>query len=215
MSYIITYTMMTGVSERVVATPQEVSESIDALKAAGAGPIVVEREDNGQRTVLRYVPLGGDVAVALYHEGLEAERSNIRVDPSSHSVSLADARRPDFPLIYVNKGFERLTGYSPRECIGRNCRFLQGPATDPAAVRRIKAAVAAGEPLLIDLLNYRKDGSTFANRLSLKPVRSTRGQITHIVGIQSDITHVLAAQETLVGWALELARGGEQPKERS
>lgn len=213
MRYVITYTMMTGVAERIAQTESEAIEAVAALKAAGAGPITVEIENEGRREAVGYVPLGPanlpEVSLKL-RKPQKAERRppDRRIDPSMQSVSLADATRPDCPLIYVNRGFEHLTGYTREECLGRNCRFLQGPETDPAAVKRIKLAIAAGEPLIVDLLNYRKDGTIFTNRLSLRPVRSAADELTHIVGIQSDITRMLSLQETLVEWAIEL--GGKR-----
>lgn len=134
--------------------------------------------------------------------------SDRRIDPSSHSVSLADARRSDCPLIYVNRGFEFLTGYTREECIGLNCRFLQGAATNPVAVAQMRDATMQGKSLLIDVLNYRKDGSEFWNRVSLKPVHSAKGELTQVIGIQSDITRMLELQKTLEQWALDL---GEMP----
>ena len=70
------------------------------------------------------------------------------IDPSMHSVSLVDVRRPDTPIIYVNRGFEKLTGYTPDEVVGRNCRLLQGSDTDRAVVADIRRAMAAGAPYL-------------------------------------------------------------------
>ena len=136
-----------------------------------------------------------------------------RLDPAQQSLSLCDIRRPDMPLIYVNRGFERMTGYTPTEVIGRNCRMLQGPDTDPATVQRIREAIAAGEPLIVDLLNYRKDGSGFWNRLSLRPVRDPKGVVTHVVGIQTDITHMRALEDRLFGFARELAGGPRQSED--
>lgn len=128
-----------------------------------------------------------------------------RIDPSQHSVSLCDLRKPDAPLIYVNQGFEALTGYTKEDVVGRNCRFLQGPETDRTTVAMIREAVAEGTPLLVDLLNYRKDGSPFWNRLSLRPVRTSDGTLTHIVGIQSDMTRLKDLESRVHDLALELA----------
>jgi len=128
-----------------------------------------------------------------------------KLDPAQQSLSLCDIRRPDMPLIYVNRGFERMTGYTPAEVIGHNCRMLQGPDTDPATVRRIREAIADSAPLIVDLLNYRKDGTPFWNRLSLRPVRNAEGVTTHVVGIQTDITHMRALEDRLFGFAEELA----------
>lgn len=137
---------------------------------------------------------------------LKAEmQARRKIDASQHSLSLCDLGRPDAPLIYVNRGFEALTGYRKDEVTGKNCRFLQGPETDPAAVAAIRDAIATNQPLILDLLNYRKDGSQFWNRLSLRPVLRADGTASHIIGIQSDLTKVKAVEEKLFGYALELA----------
>ena len=73
----------------------------------------------------------------------------------------ADPRQPDTPLVYANQSFCKLTGYTLDEVVGRNCRFLQGPETDPDAVREIGAALADRRAIGIDILNYRKDGTPF------------------------------------------------------
>jgi PAS domain S-box-containing protein len=127
-----------------------------------------------------------------------------RIDSSVHSISLCDLRREDAPLVYVNSGFENLTGYTPQEVIGHNCRLLQGPDTDPQAVQKIRDAISAGAPLVLDLLNYRKDGRPFWNRLSLRPVRQDGGPVTHFIGIQSDISALKDLEERLHDYALEL-----------
>ena len=110
------------------------------------------------------------------------------LDVAAEGITIADARLPDRPLIYVNEGFERATGYSAAEVLGKNCRFLQGPDTDPAAVTEIRAAVAAERECIVEILNYRRDGTTFWNRLSITPVRDGHGEVTHYIGVQSDVT---------------------------
>jgi phosphoserine phosphatase RsbU/P len=119
------------------------------------------------------------------------------LDVAAEGVTIADARAPARPLIYVNKGFERMTGYSVAEVLGRNCRFLQGPDTDAAAVAEIRAALAECRECLVEILNYRKDGTAFWNRLSITPVRDTAGEITHFIGIQSDVTVRRQAEDGL------------------
>lgn len=211
MNFRITYQMMTGVAERYAETDEEARGVVDALLDAGARPIRLESEDAfGQRKTIAYLPLGRSQIADLNLElpmipaPLPTDR---RIDPSLHSVSLADVRRPDCPLIYVNKGFERLTGYTREEVVGRNCRLLQGPDTDPLSVARMRTAVSAGEALILDVLNYRKDGSPFWNRVSLKPVLSPEGRVTHVIGIQSDISRLVDLQDNLEQWARELAGG--------
>lgn len=116
---------------------------------------------------------------------------------AAEGVTIADALLPDRPLIYVNEGFERVTGYPAAEALGRNCRFLQGPDTDPAAVERIRAAIAKERECVEEILNYRRDGTPFWNRLSITPVRDETGEVTHFIGIQSDVTARRTAEEGL------------------
>ena len=101
---------------------------------------------------------------------------------------VTDPRQPDNPIVFANNAFHRLTGYTPEEVQGRNCRFLQGPRSDPDAVARIRAAIAAAEPIEIDICNHRKDGSTFWNRLLIAPVRSTSGAVNYFFASQFDVT---------------------------
>jgi sigma-B regulation protein RsbU (phosphoserine phosphatase) len=112
-------------------------------------------------------------------------------------VTIADARQPDRPLIYVNQGFERMTGYPVAEVLGRNCRFLQGPETDAAASAGIRTALSEHREYLVEILNYRKDRTPFWNRLSITPLRDASGEVTHFIGIQSDVTTRRQAEDGL------------------
>ncbi len=116
---------------------------------------------------------------------------------SAEGITIADAGLPDNPLIYANAGFERLTGYSAADVIGRNCRFLQGPGTDPESVSTLRTAVREKRPITVTLLNYRKDGTPFWNRLSITPVRDASGAVTHFIGVQSDVTEEKLAKDAL------------------
>ena len=94
----------------------------------------------------------------------------------SQGILITDPHQPDNPIIYASPGFERLTGYRADEVVGRNCRFLQGPKTDPAIVSRSFAkAIQAGRECSVELLNYRKDGTPFWNALSISPCATTTG----------------------------------------
>lgn len=128
------------------------------------------------------------------------------LDVAAEGITIADARQPDRPLIYANQGFARMTGYTVAEVMGRNCRFLQGPDTDPGAALEIRRAIEAERECVVEILNYRKDGSTFWNRLSITPVRDGSGRASHFIGIQSDVTARRLAEGALRGAkeALEL-----------
>ena len=116
---------------------------------------------------------------------------------SAEGITISDPRLSDNPLIYANEGFERLTGYSVEEVIGRNCRFLQGPDTSPDTVDIIREAIRNDKACTVQILNYRKDGSPFWNRLSITPVRDASGAVTNHIGIQSDITAQKEAEDKL------------------
>ncbi|MDF3071222.1 MAG: Blue-light-activated protein [Polyangiaceae bacterium] len=106
----------------------------------------------------------------------------------SQGIVITDPHAPGNPIIYASPSFTQLTGYSTAECVGRNCRFLQGAETDKAEVARIRAAVAEGRECTTELLNYRKDGTPFWNSLAISPVLDSDGQLLHFVGIQTDVT---------------------------
>ncbi|MXR40423.1 PAS domain-containing protein [Halobaculum sp. WSA2] len=110
------------------------------------------------------------------------------METSPIGISIADAQRDDLPLIYVNDGFVEITGYSREEVLGRNCRFLQGDNTRPEPVAKIRSAIKNEEAVTVELRNYRKDGSMFWNRLSIQPVTSDEGDVTHFLGYQEDIS---------------------------
>lgn len=117
------------------------------------------------------------------------------IDACPISISVTDAQQPDNPLIYVNRRFQGLTGYEPAEVLGRNCRLLQGPDTDPETVAAIRHAVAAGERIDTRILNYRKDGTAFVNGLLLAPIRGGGGAVTAYIGFQSDVTEDARREE--------------------
>jgi PAS domain S-box-containing protein len=119
------------------------------------------------------------------------------VDATAEGITISDPSQPNNPVIYCNEGFERMTGYAAREVVGRNCRFLQGPESDPDALREIREAIREQRACTVELLNYRKDGTPFWNRLSLTPLRNSSGRVTHFAGIQSDITPLRETQDRL------------------
>jgi diguanylate cyclase (GGDEF)-like protein/PAS domain S-box-containing protein len=110
---------------------------------------------------------------------------------------ITDPNLPNNPIIFVNPGFTKITGYTAEEAIGRNCRFLQGAGTDQAAIQQIQAAIAVSQSVTCTLLNYRKDGTPFWNELMISPVFNSEGTLTHFIGLQTDATERQQAQQTL------------------
>ncbi|MGY1857198.1 diguanylate cyclase domain-containing protein [Modestobacter sp. SYSU DS0290] len=106
---------------------------------------------------------------------------------ASNGIVIADARRPDQPIVYANTAFLRITGYPEAEVLGRNCRFLQGPDTDASQVQPIRRRILAGRDVHAVLLNYRRDGSPFWNEIRVSAVWNG-GEITHYIGSQLDVT---------------------------
>jgi len=143
-------------------------------------------------------------AKAVSAKRLESQRVQAQLElkdralaASAEGITIADARLPDNPLIYANAGFERLTGYSVAEVLGRNCRFLQGAGTDRATVNALRTAIHEKQPITVQLLNYKKDGTPFWNRLSITPVEDHSGTVTHFIGVQSDVTAERQAKDDL------------------
>jgi PAS domain S-box-containing protein len=124
-------------------------------------------------------------------EGLQSRA----ISATGLSFSISDPSQPDNPLVWVNPAFAVETGYAAAEVIGRNCRFLQGPDTDPAAIARIRAALAEHRPMTEVLINYRKDGSPFWNEVTISPVYDTAGKLTNFVGVQADVTVRVLSEE--------------------
>jgi len=116
---------------------------------------------------------------------------------SSEGITISSMIEEDSPLIYANKGFERLTGYNIEDVIGKNCRFLQGKDTEKEPVEALRKAIRYGNKCTVELLNYRKDGTHFWNRLSITPLKNDLGKVTHYVGIQSDITELRETKKRL------------------
>ncbi|MEG4210298.1 PAS domain S-box protein [Microcoleus sp. S13_B4] len=116
---------------------------------------------------------------------------------SSNSILIADARKPDTPIIYCNPAFEKLTGYSVEEVMGRNCRFLQGPDTDQAELDKLRSSLRAGTEIQVVLKNYRKDQTPFWNELMVSPILDNEGKLTHFIGVQNDISKRVAAETAL------------------
>lgn len=117
------------------------------------------------------------------------------MDLAHEGITIADVSMPDMPLIYINDGFRRITGYPVGAVKNKNCRFLQGEGTDQKSVTKLRNAIKDGKPCTVQLMNYRKDGSRFINNLSVTPIRDEGGNLTHFVGVQSDVTELIQRKQ--------------------
>ncbi|WP_276247619.1 bacterio-opsin activator domain-containing protein [Haladaptatus sp. YSMS36] len=132
-------------------------------------------------------------AVRAHRSRLETPVDELRLKQRAMNeapvgIAISDATQPDNPLTYVNDSFVEMTGYTETEILGRNCRFLQGEDSDPAAVTAMRQAIAAEEEVAVVVKNYRKDGEMFWNRVNIAPIRDADGEVRHFVGFQNDVT---------------------------
>jgi PAS domain S-box-containing protein len=121
------------------------------------------------------------------------------------AICLCDPGKPDFPIVFANAAFRNLTGYAESEIVGRNCRFLQGPGTDQKQVQKIREALANEDVVVVELLNYRKDGTPFWNALHIGPIYDGDGKLVYFFGSQWDVSDVRAARAE-EHYAREMAR---------
>ncbi|WP_255563253.1 PAS domain S-box protein [Mucilaginibacter sp. 21P] len=135
----------------------------------------------------------------ITHQNLEQDFKLLKaaLDASVTGIIITDNGLPDNPIIYCNKAFEDMTGYQRSEIIGRNCRFLQKDDREQAARYQLGEAVANGNDAVVEIRNYKKDGTLFWNELYLSPTYNDNGQLTYFVGVQHDITLRKRAEEEL------------------
>lgn len=110
------------------------------------------------------------------------------MDEAPIGLTITSLDDGDNPIVYANEEFMNLTGYDRSELMGRDCRLLQGEETSPAARRRLRKAIDAEEPIPVDIVNYRKNGQKFWNKVHVAPIRNDDGEVTNFVGFQADIT---------------------------
>ncbi|GAB5440106.1 MAG: hypothetical protein Fues2KO_04550 [Fuerstiella sp.] len=133
----------------------------------------------------------------------ENERLEAKVAPDdceegpaeTRGIVICDASNPEYPITFASDSFYRMTGYSAEETLGQNCRFLQGNNTSSQTIAEIRAAVTAEMPCRVLIENYRKNGDSFWNDLSVVPVKDSAGRVTHFVGVQDDATRRLQLEE--------------------
>jgi hypothetical protein len=118
----------------------------------------------------------------------ELRLKELAMDRAPIGITISGMDHPDNPLIYINDSFEAITGYEKERSIGCNCRFLQGPDTDPEKIEALGTAVENEEHTVVELKNYRADGEEFWNRIEIAPLRDESGEVVNYVGFQMDVT---------------------------
>jgi PAS domain S-box-containing protein len=168
------------------------------------GEIALSARREGIADVLSTQHLRGPSTVRLMRLLLESAQAAstsrllaAAVEGAPVAYAMTDALQSDMPIIYVNDHFVALTGYQPREVIGRNCRMLQGPLTDSRDVDRLREAIRRAQPVYVELINYRKDGQPFWNGVLLRPIRAANGTVTHFVATLHDMSERRRTEELL------------------
>ena len=128
------------------------------------------------------------------------------LDSCVNGVSLADPDQEDMPLVYVNKAFETITGYTLAEVVGKNCRFLQGKERNQAEVDKLREAIKNKKSVEVTLHNYRKNGELFYNHLVMSPLFDSHGNLLYFLGVQLDVTPQIRAEEEIKALKEQLAR---------
>ena len=116
------------------------------------------------------------------------ELAAIAFERTRMPMVVTDPRQADNPIVLANQAFLDLTGYAAEEVVGRNCRFLQGNGSSPVAIAEIRAAVAETREVNVEVLNYRKDGSAFWNKLHISPIHDEQGRLLYFFSSQMDVS---------------------------
>lgn len=117
------------------------------------------------------------------------------IDNSLVAAVISNPRLQDNPIIACNQAFMDLTGYSEQEIIGRNCRFLRGPDTEPELSEQLRVGIAARVPVMVEILNYKKDGTPFRNAVMVAPIFDSAGEIEYFLGSQVELAASAAEQK--------------------
>jgi PAS domain S-box-containing protein len=165
-------------NERLRRRERELEERVAMLEARlGDG---LRRPFQGQRTSAASADL-------LFTAAEKTRMPQIVTDPNL----------PDNPIVFANRAFQNLCGYDAAELIGRNCRFLQGPDTDPADIAKVRDAIAARRDVVVEILNYHRDGTPFRNELYVSPVFDPEGQLRYFFASQLDVTRFRTTEGVL------------------
>ncbi|KAL0537707.1 hypothetical protein IC582_026692 [Cucumis melo] len=149
------------------------------------------KQENSRRTSNNSVRSSGDMSEEGARErGIPRVSEDLKdaLSTFQQTFVVSDATKPDYPIMYASAGFFKMTGYTSKEVIGRNCRFLQGADTDPEDVAKIREVLQAGTSYCGRLLNYKKDGTPFWNLLTISPIKDDDGKVLKFIGMQVEVS---------------------------
>lgn len=177
--------MWETITDGTVWSNEIINEGKDGDRYIISQTIAPIQNDHGE--IERFVAVNSDITDRRrYEQELEILREAI--DKAHVSITLTDPQQDDNPLVYVNEAFEKLTGYTESEVLGRNLRFLQGEETEMERRIALQDAIDNEDPFSIELRNYRKDGAMFWNKVTVTPIYDDDGSVVRFLGTQEDVT---------------------------
>nr|AML78508.1 putative LOV domain-containing protein [Wollemia nobilis] len=180
-----------GMAERAAAWGLVVKTDIGTGKPQGVGlrtsgddgRVEFQRASGSSMRTSEGSDYGGDTTTPHVSKSLKDALSSLQ-----QTFVVSDATKPDHPIIYASGGFFAMTGYSPKQVVGKNCRFLQGAGTDLVEVSKIREALTTGKTYCGRLLNYKKDGTPFWNLLTITSIKDESGNIIKYIGMQVEVS---------------------------
>lgn len=181
----------------IVVSSKLGEEAAVAIMRAGARDYVSKESLWRLGTVIDRELREAEERLERKHAEEEIRLRDRAIEASPNGIILTDPNLPDNPIVYVNPAFERITGYSAEEVLGRNGGFLEGDDREQPALEELYSALREQRGCQVVLRNYRKDGTLFWNELSVSPIYDDEGRLTHFIAVQTDITERVRAQEKL------------------
>jgi PAS domain S-box-containing protein len=151
---------------------------------------------NGDEHPTRLISSGTDITDAKEVQNA-LDLRNRALEVAGNGLIIVDAKQPDLPILYSNTAFTKMTGYDQAEVLGKNCRFLQNDDRDQAEINTLNLAIERGESCRVTLRNYRKDGTLFWNELTITPLYDEHQELTHFIGVQSDVSEIQVTKTQL------------------
>ena len=189
----------TSLAAAAASDANEWRNSYRFRRGDGSYAFVIDRGQFERDSIGKAIRMVGGMMDATRQHDDESELRLLRraIESTGDGITIVDAIAPDMPMVYANAAFERITGYSQAEALGRNCRFLQGGDRAQEGLETVRNALATKQDAQCRLRNYRKNGELFYNQLSLSPVRDEAGALTHFVGVINDVTERQRYQDQL------------------